>query len=443
MSFNSTIPQINKKLENILIIGSGGRENSLGWAIQRNELIKKIYLSPGNAGSDKIQKCLRIELDITDKKDLIKTIKSLDIDLVVIGPEIPLAAGLGDYLRKNNFDVFGPNQDGARLEYSKSWAKEFMKSANIPTSNFWKVESFEKAKKIIDDSKEPLVVKADGLASGKGVFIPESKNECLQSTRNIFNGKFGESGQTVVLEEKIQGPEVSIFALCDGEKYVLLPSAQDHKRLNENDEGPNTGGMGAYSPTPLVTKDLLAKIIKEIIKPTIDELRRKKIDYRGVLYFGLMITNSGPKVIEYNCRFGDPECQTIMPLLDKNFVIILQKCAMGNLIGNEKIEIADKVSGCVIATSRGYPQEYKIGFPIKIGNINSIDCQIFDSGTSLSKNGELLTDGGRVLSIVCQDKNFDMVFEKAYKNLNQIYFDGIYFRNDIGNQVRKNFSKET
>ncbi len=442
MSFKLTIPNINKKLENILIIGSGGRENSLGWAIQKNESIKKIYLSPGNGGSEKIKKCIRINLDITEKKDLVKNLKSLDIDLVVIGPEIPLAAGLGDYLRKNDFDVFGPNQDGAKLEYSKSWAKEFMKNANIPTSKFWKIDSFEKAKKVIDSSKDPLVVKADGLASGKGVFIPKSKDECLQATKIIFDGKFGESGQVVVLEEKIEGPEVSIFALCDGEKYVLLPSAQDHKRLNENDEGPNTGGMGAYSPTPLVTPDLLEEIIKEIIKPTIDELRRKKIDYRGVLYFGLMITNSGPKVIEYNCRFGDPECQTIMPLLDKSFVKVLQLCAMGNLKGNEKIDISNKFSGCVIATSKGYPNEYKTGFQIKIGMIDSKDCQIFDSGTSLSENGKLLTDGGRVLSIVCQDKNFDMVFEKAYKNLKEIHFEGIYFRNDIGHQVRKNFSGE-
>ncbi len=442
MSFNPTIPSIKKKLENILIIGSGGRENSLAWAIQKNELIKKIYLSTGNGGSEKLKKCIRINLDITEKKDLIKNLKSLDIDLVVIGPEIPLAAGLGDYLRKNDFDVFGPNQDGAKLEYSKSWAKEFMKNANIPTSNFWKINSFEEAKKVIDSSKDPLVVKADGLASGKGVFIPKSKDECLQATKTIFDGKFGESGQIVVLEEKIEGPEVSIFALCDGEKYVLLPSAQDHKRLNENDEGPNTGGMGAYSPAPLVTPDLLEEINKKIIKPTIDELRRKKIDYRGVLYFGLMITNSGPKVIEYNCRFGDPECQTIMPLLDKNFVEILQMCAMGNLKGNEKIDVSNKVSGCVIATSKGYPNEYKTGFQIKIGMIEFNDCQIFDSGTSLSENGKLLTDGGRVLSIVCQDKNFDMVFEKAYKNLKEIHFDGIYFRKDIGHQVRKNFFEE-
>ncbi len=442
MSFNSTIQKTNKKLENILIIGNGGRENALGWAIQKNELIKKIYLLPGNGGSEKIEKCLRIDLDITDKKELTKKLKSLDIDLVVIGPEIPLAEGLGDYLRKNDFDVFGPNQDGAKLEYSKYWAKEFMKNANIPTSKFWKVDSYEEAKNVINSYKDPLVVKADGLASGKGVFIPQSKDECLQATKSILNGKFGASGQVVVLEEKIQGPEVSIFALCDGEKYVLLPTAQDHKRLNENDKGPNTGGMGAYSPTPLVTKNLLAEIIQKIIKPTIDELIKKNIDYRGVIYFGLMITKSGPKVIEYNCRFGDPECQTIMPLLDKDFVNILQKCAMGNLTGNEKINIANKVSGCVIATSEGYPHKYKTGFPIEIGNIDPNDCQIFDSGTSLSQNGELLTDGGRVLSIVCQDKDFDLVFEKAYKNLKEIYFAGIYFRNDIGHQVRKNYSKE-
>ena len=442
MSFNSTIPKINKKLEKILIIGNGGRENSLGWAIQKNDLIKKIYLSPGNAGSEKIRKCMRINLDITDKKDLIKELRSLDIDLIIIGPEIPLSEGLGDYLRKNNFDVFGPNQDGARLEYSKSWAKEFMKSANIPTSNFWRVDSFKEAQKVINNFKEPLVVKADGLASGKGVFVPESKDECLQATKTIFNGKFGKSGQIVVLEEKIQGPEVSIFALCDGKKYVLLPTAQDHKRLNENDEGPNTGGMGAYSPTPLVTRNLLGEIVKKIIKPTIDKLKKENIDYRGVIYFGLMITKSGPKVIEYNCRFGDPECQTIMPLLDKNFVILLQKCAIGNLIGNEQIEMTNKVSGCVIATSKGYPHEYETGLPIKIGKIDKSGCQIFDSGTSFSKNGELLTDGGRVLSIVCQDKDFDKVFEKAYKNIKEINFDGIYFRNDIGHQVRKNFTWE-
>ena len=442
MSINSTTFEDNSRLENILIIGNGGRENSLAWAIQKNKSVKKVFLIPGNAGSERINKCERIIIDINDKNELVKKIDFLKINLVVIGPEVALANGLADFLRKKDYKVFGPGKDGARLEYSKSWAKEFMQDANIPTAKFWKVNSLEEAKKVIYSLSIPLVVKADGLASGKGVFIPNSKDECLRAAESIFNGKFGNSGNVVVLEEKIQGPEVSVFALCDGGKYILLPTAQDHKRLNEKDKGPNTGGMGAYSPTPLLTEDSLDTIIKEIIDPTINELKKRNIDYKGVIYFGLMITEVGAKVIEYNCRFGDPECQTIMPLMDQSFVFLLEKCSMGNLTGNEKIDTSDKVSGCVIATSKGYPYEYKTGFPIKIGKIDSSDCQIFDSGTSLSKDGELLTDGGRVLSIVCQDKDFDMVFEKAYKNLKEINFEGIYFRNDIGHQVRKNLLKE-
>ena len=442
MSINSNNFKNFNRLENILIIGNGGRENSLAWAIQKNELVKKVFLIPGNAGSERINKCERIKIDIKKRKELVEKLDFLKVDLIVIGPEIPLADGLADFLREKDFKVFGPGKDGAKLEYSKSWAKEFMQDANIPTAKFWKVSSLEEAKKIIHSTSIPLVVKADGLASGKGVFIPDSKEECVRATESIFNGKFGNSGDMVVLEEKIHGPEVSVFALCDGKKYILLPSAQDHKRLNEEDKGPNTGGMGAYSPAPLLTKNYLERIIKEIIEPTINELNKKNIDYKGVIYFGLMITKSGPKVIEYNCRFGDPECQTIMPLMDQSFVFLLEKCSMGNLIGSEKIDTSDKVSGCVIATSKGYPHEYKTGFPIKIGRIDPNDCQIFDSGTSLSKDGELLTDGGRVLSIVCQDKDFDLVFEKAYKNLKEINFDGIYFRNDIGHQVRKNFFKE-
>ncbi len=442
MSINSKNFKNFGRLENILIIGNGGRENSLAWAIQKNELVKKIFLIPGNAGSERINKCKRIKIDIKNKKELVEKLDLLKVDLIVIGPEIPLADGLADFLRKKDFKVFGPGKDGARLEYSKSWAKEFMQDANIPTAKSWKVNSLEEAKKIINLISIPLVVKADGLASGKGVFIPDSKEECVRATESIFNGKFGNSGNVVVLEEKIHGPEVSVFALCDGKKFILLPTAQDHKRLNEKDEGPNTGGMGAYSPAPLLTKNYLERIIKEIIEPTINELNKKNIDYKGVIYFGLMITKSGPKVIEYNCRFGDPECQTIMPLMDQSFVFLLEKCSMGNLTGNEKIDNSDKVSGCVIATSKGYPHEYKTGLPIKIGKIDTNDCQIFDSGTSLSEDGELLTDGGRVLSIVCQDVDFDLVFEKAYKNLKEINFDGIYFRNDIGHQVRKNYFKE-
>ena len=442
MSINSSSPNRFNRLENILIIGNGGRENALAWAIQKNELVKKVYLIPGNAGSERIKKCEKIEIDINNKNELVEKLDLLKIDLVVIGPEIPLANGLADFLRKKNIKVFGPGKDGAKLEYSKSWAKEFMRDAKIPTANFWKVNSLAEAREIINSSSIPLVVKADGLASGKGVFIPNSKDECLKATESIFSGKFGNSGNIVVLEEKINGPEVSVFALCDGKRYKLLPTAQDHKRLFEGDKGPNTGGMGAYSPAPLLTKNHLDRIIKEIIEPTLDQLVKKNIDYRGVIYFGLMITKSGPKVIEYNCRFGDPECQTIMPLMDQNFVFLLEKCSMGNLTGSEKIDFSDKVSSCVIATSKGYPYDYKTGIPIKIGDIDSNDCQIFDSGTSLNKDGGLLTNGGRVLSVVCQDKDFDKVFEKVYKNLKEIHFDGIYYRKDIGHQVRKNFSRE-
>ena len=443
MSVNLTSSNSLSKLKNVLIIGSGGRENSLAWAIQKNELIKKVFLVPGNAGSERINKCERLKIDINNHDALVENLNFLKIDLIVIGPEIPLANGLADFLRRKNFKVFGPGKDGAKLEYSKSLAKKFMQDANIPTANFWKVSTPEEAKKIIYSLSVPLVVKADGLASGKGVFIPDSKDECFRAAESIFHGKFGNSGNVVVLEEKIEGPEVSVFALCDGQKYILLPTAQDHKRLNEKDKGPNTGGMGAYSPAPLITQDHLNVIVQEIIEPTIDELNKKNIDYKGVIYFGLMITQSGPKVIEYNCRFGDPECQTIMPLMDQNFVFLLEKCAMGNLTGDEKINTSENVSGCVIATSKGYPNEYKTGLPINIGEIDSHNCQIFDSGTSLGKNGDLITDGGRVLSIVCQDKNFDLAFEKVYKNLKEIHFDGIYFRKDIGHQVRKSFSRES
>ena len=431
----------NKTLENVAIIGNGGRENALAWAIQKNDAINTVYLIPGNGGSSSINKCRTIKLDYSDTDILINKLSELEIDLVVIGSEIPLEMGLGNILRERNFLVFGPNKDGARLESSKSWAKSFMKDANIPTANFWRVTSIEEATNIINSTKNPLVVKADGLASGKGVFIPETKEETAAITREILKGKFGEAGKVVVLEEKIHGPEISVFAICDGEKYILLPTAQDHKRVGEGDKGLNTGGMGAYSPTPLISNNELMEICKIIVEPTIKELKKRKINYKGVLYFGLMITDYGPKVIEYNCRFGDPECQTIMPLMDKEFVNLLHKCAMGTLKGDEKIIKNNKCSGCVIATSMGYPLDYEIGFPIKFNSNESNDIQVFHSGTTLNNNGELLTNGGRVLSVVCQGNSFDEAFEKAYSTINDISFKGIFYRKDIGHQVR-NIKKE-
>ena len=441
MTINSR-KEINfEKLENIAIIGNGGRENALAWAIQKSDYVKNIFIIPGNGGSSNFKKCKGLDLDYSDTSKLIDKLIELNIKFIVIGPEIPLANGLADVLRKKDFYVFGPGSDGAKLESSKSWAKNFMKDGNIPTADFWKVSSIEDAIPIIN-SNNSLVVKADGLASGKGVFIPENRKETLEITELILNGKFGNAGNIVVLEERLKGPEVSVFALCDGKNYVVLPTAQDHKRLEEGDKGLNTGGMGAYSPTPLISQNDLKEICEKIIDPTIKELIKKKIDYRGVLYFGLMITESGAKVIEYNCRFGDPECQTIMPLMDKNFVNLLYECAIGNLHKNEQIIVNDMVSGCVIASSNGYPQDYEVGYKIQLENSKDKNLQVFHSGTIINESQELLTNGGRVLSIVCQNKDFDTAFEKAYEYLDKVKFTGIFYRKDIGHQVRESYKGE-
>ena len=441
MTINSR-KEINfEKLENIAIIGNGGRENALAWAIQKSDYVKNIFIIPGNGGSSNFKKCKGLDLDYSDTSKLIDKLIELNIKFIVIGPEIPLANGLADVLRKKDFYVFGPGSDGAKLESSKSWAKNFMKDGNIPTADFWKVSSIEDAIPIIN-SNNSLVVKADGLASGKGVFIPENRKETLEITELILNGKFGNAGNIVVLEERLKGPEVSVFALCDGKNYVVLPTAQDHKRLEEGDKGLNTGGMGAYSPTPLISQNDLKEISEKIIDPTIKGLIRKKIDYRGVLYFGLMITESGAKVIEYNCRFGDPECQTIMPLMDKNFVNLLYECAIGNLQNNEQIIVNNMVSGCVIASSNGYPQDYEVGYKIHLENSKDKNLQVFHSGTIINESKELLTNGGRVLSIVCQNKDFDTAFEKAYEYLDKVKFTGIFYRKDIGHQVRESYKGE-
>ena len=441
MTINSR-KEINfEKLENIAIIGNGGRENALAWAIQKSDYVKNIFIIPGNGGSSNFKKCKGLDLDYSDTSKLIDKLIELNINFIIIGPEIPLANGLADVLRKKDFCVFGPGSDGAKLESSKSWAKNFMKDGNIPTADFWKVSSIEDAIPIIN-SNNSLVVKADGLASGKGVFIPENRKETLEITELILNGKFGNAGNIVVLEERLKGPEVSVFALCDGKNYVVLPTAQDHKRLEEGDKGLNTGGMGAYSPTPLISQNDLKEISEKIIDPTIKGLIRKKIDYRGVLYFGLMITESGAKVIEYNCRFGDPECQTIMPLMDKNFVNLLYECAIGNLHKNEQIIVNDMVSGCVIASSNGYPQDYEVGYKIQLENSKDKNLQVFHSGTIINQSKELVTNGGRVLSIVCQNKDFDTAFEKAYEYLDKVKFKGIFYRKDIGHQVRESYKGE-
>tara|TARA_Y100001970_G_scaffold293884_1_gene444287 strand:+ start:15336 stop:16685 length:1350 start_codon:yes stop_codon:yes gene_type:complete len=423
-------------LKRIAIIGSGGRENSLAWAIQKSKPVEKIFLIPGNAGSVEIKKCIRIENDLKDTRTLLDKLKENSIGFVIIGPEVPLANGLSDELRHSGFDVFGPSKEGAQIESSKIWAKELMKEGDIPTSKFWKIKSIQEAEKIINQEKKPLVVKADGLAAGKGVTVPETKEDTIIAIREAFEGKFGAAGETIILEEKISGPEVSIFAVCDGKNYLLLPPAQDHKRLLDGDEGPNTGGMGAYAPAKLLNKNDIERIKSLIIEPTINTLNNRKIDYRGIIYAGLMMTEKGPRVIEFNCRFGDPECQALMPLMGDNFAELLFYCAKGDLKNAPAMEISNNCSACIVIASKGYPNKYEKGVTVKINNKLVNNSYIFHSGTSLNKDGSLITSGGRVLTIASTGKDFTQVFKNAYKMINNVYFEGMTFRKDIGYQIR-------
>ncbi len=438
---NSTLkslPPLNK----VIVIGSGGRENSLAWALRHSSSIKEIFVAPGNGGTQEHKGCESIQIAENDHEGLIKFCKSHLIDLVIIGPETPLAAGLSDKLRNAGIAVFGPNAAGAKLEASKAWAKELMVSAGIPTAEHWSVQTIEEANNVLKNQNKPLVVKADGLAAGKGVTVPETIEDCSKAINAALNGRFGAAGTQLVLEEKLNGPEVSVFALCDGERLLTLPPAQDHKRLEEGDQGPNTGGMGAYAPAPLLDKKGLESIEELILKPTLSALKAKGIDYKGVIYAGLILTKNGPKVIEFNCRFGDPECQTLMPLMGPELPQILQACALGRLDLAPKLTILKKCSVCVVAAAYGYPDAPRLNDTIDIQLETDQNLQIFHAGTRSGENGKLITSGGRVLSIVSQSKDFDQAFTRAYKGLNRIHFKGIHYRKDIGHQVRKSNNKQ-
>ncbi len=437
---NKSIKVVLPPLKKILIIGGGGRENSLAWALSKSPEVLKVYVAPGNGGTEDHSNCYKLNIDDTNSDELINACKSLEIDLVIIGPEKPLAAGLADVLRQANLVVFGPGKQGAQLEASKQWAKKLMVEANIPTAKHWTATSEKDALQILNAIQTPLVVKADGLASGKGVTVCNSLTETKAAIKEAFTGKFGEAGTKLVLEEILKGPEVSIFAICDGKNLRILPPAQDHKRLLDNDEGPNTGGMGAYAPTPILTKKQLQMIEEEIMLPTLKALIKKEIDFRGVIYAGLMLTDEGPKVIEYNCRFGDPECQALMPLMGPELAKVLQSAALGALEIGPKLLPKDILSVCVIAASSGYPDNPRKGDKISINleEKEGLPIQLFHSGTTINQEGELITSGGRILSIVAQGTNYQNAFKTAYMALKKIDFKGIYYRCDIGYQVRNN-----
>ena len=432
MAISSTRPNSLPDLQRVLVVGGGGREHALSWALQRGGSLDTVWITPGNAGSGEHA----LAIAETDSRGLIDHCRSHTVDLVVVGPEAPLAAGVADALREAGIAVFGPGADGAQLEASKAWAKQLMQEAGIPTAGHWAVDSEAAALAVLKQVNRPLVVKADGLAAGKGVTVADSVAESETAIREAFAGRFGSAGAQLVLEERLQGPEVSVFALCDGERIVLLPPAQDHKRLEEGDRGPNTGGMGAYAPAPLLDADGLEQVRRTVLEPTVQALRQRGIDYRGVIYAGLMLTADGPQVIEFNCRFGDPECQTLMPLLGPELGRVLQACSLGRLDLAPTLQIAERCSACVVAAAAGYPEAPRKGDAIAIGFTSDADRQLFHAGTRRNDNGELVTAGGRVLAVVAQGADFDAAFANAYRNLDQVQFAGITYRRDIGHQVR-------
>ena len=417
---------------NVLIIGSGGREHALCFACKKSSKVKEIFCIPGNAGTSLIAQNVNIN---TDEFEKIKNfVNKNQIELVVIGPEQPLVDGITDYLKKNKIKVFGPNRIASQLEGSKIFTKNLCKKYNIPTANFGIFEKFNDASKFLDKCDLPIVIKADGLASGKGVYICDKKEEALDAIQEIFDGKFGIT-KKVLIEEFLNGEEMSFFIISDGDTFYPFGTAQDHKRVFEGDEGKNTGGMGAYSPSRLESKSLNKKIIEKIINPTFEGLKDLNTKFEGFLYAGLMIVNDEPFLIEYNVRMGDPECQTIIPKLKTDFVEVLNACVNKNLKSINLDWHEDKCL-CVVLCSKGYPEKYKNNIQIK--NLENIQLKeneyIFHAGTK-KNNSKIYSNGGRVLNFVIRSKDFKNNREKAINLINQVNWDNGFYRKDIGYKV--------
>jgi phosphoribosylamine--glycine ligase len=414
---------------NIALIGSGGREHALCQKVYESKLSKNIICIPGNAGTSKIAK--NIKLDFLNFKELLKTIKLHKIDLVLVGPEEPLVKGIVDFLDKHKIKVFGPNKYASKLEGSKAFMKSICKTNKIPTAQFKICKNMREINNFLKKTKLPLVIKADGLAAGKGVTICKTKQQLINISNQIFNGKF-KTSKKLVLEEFLEGEEVSYFLIVDKQNYKFFGTAQDHKRVGENDIGPNTGGMGAYSPAPIVNKNLEKKIINRIVKPTLAALKKKKQPYTGFLYVGLMIKDDEPYLIEYNVRMGDPECQVILPRLSSDILKIFNSALSNNL---NKIKIKWKKIKCmtIVLCSNGYPGIYKKNKIIK--NINKIKIKknsfIYHAGTKLINNN-FFSNGGRVLNITSTGKKFKKIRKDIFKIMGKINWKEGFFRKDIG-----------
>ena len=420
---------------NLAVIGSGGREHAICYKLKQSSKIKKLVCIPGNAGTQKIAE--NIKEDILNFEALYKIIKKKCIDIVIVGPEQPLVEGIVDYLNKKKIRVFGPNKFASQLEGSKGFMKNLCKKNNIPTANFGVFDNFDDASSFIKKNKTPIVVKADGLAAGKGVSVCLSPEEALKNTKDILEGKF-KSSHKVVLEEFLEGEELSYFAIVDENSYLFFGSAQDHKRVGEGDTGPNTGGMGAYSPAPLLTNQLEKKIKKKIIEPTIKAMKALGHPYKGFLYAGLMINKGEPYLIEYNIRMGDPECQVLMMRLETDLLEIIDR-ATKNKLNSLQINWTKKNSITIVLCAKGYPSNYVKDIEIK--NLSSIlideNNQIFHAGT-YEKNNKTYSSGGRVLNITSSSESLIKARNKTLSNLKKINWTDGFFRKDIGWRVINN-----
>ncbi len=421
---------------NVLLIGSGGREHTIAYKICKSKLLKKLYTLPGNPGTATLGD--NVKLDVKDHKAVVEFCLEKNIDLVVIGPEQPLVDDLAGSLRDKAISVFGPDAKAAEIEAHKSFAKNLMKKYGIPTAEYVEFGSNEhdKAEEYLKSAAYPLVIKADGLAAGKGVLICDSYEEASQSLREMFVDKvFGSSGDNVVIEEFMTGEEASIFAITDGENYVCLPPAQDHKRIGENDTGKNTGGMGAYSPAPLITSERLNEIKTKVIEPTLAGMKKEGRTFSGCLYCGLMVTDNAIKVVEFNCRFGDPETQAVLPLLEGDFLKLLYSSAEGKL-EKSAVNYSSGSAVCVVASSEGYPGPYTKGLEITgLDSVSDEEVVVFHAGTTY-KDGKTVTSGGRVLGVtsIIKENDLKKAKEKAYAALTNIKFEGMYFRKDIADK---------
>ena len=414
----------------ILVIGNGGREHALVEAIKKSNKAKEIFCLPGNAGTHHVATNIN-NVDIKKFTEIKKFIKKKKIDLVIVGPEKPLVDGIVDYLEKNKIKVFGPNKKASKLEGSKIFTKKICKNYNIPTAKFKIFKNKIKAYKYIKSSEFPLVIKSDGLASGKGVYICENIKKANKAITDIFNGKFGEAKQ-ILIEELLRGEEMSFFVISDGKTIKKFGTAQDHKKIYEGDKGPNTGGMGAYSPSLLEDKLMDKKILNKIIYPTFKSLKDMKIHFKGFLYAGLMIVKNQPYLIEYNVRMGDPECQTILPRLKTDFLRVISKSVEGKL-SNLQIKWKDKKSLCIVLTSKGYPGKFKNNLEIKnLSNYKSKNDQIiFHAGTKI-KNDKVFSNGGRVLNFVSLSKSLKKSRKKLLSLIKRINWNNGFYRKDIG-----------